>query len=212
MTSPPSILERIAGGDPSAVTACMERFGGLVRSLARRTCPNATEVDEAVQEIFVDIWRCAARFDASVASETTFVATIARRRLIDRMRRRSREPRVTMVQELPPDADRTNPAVRDRSEIREEGERAMEALNRLRPEQEQVLRLAIHCGQTHEEIATTTGMPLGTVKTHARRGLIKLRALLEAREAEQEASLHFESNPEWMASGGSTAGRTRSRR
>lgn len=181
MTRINTILERIAAGDPAAVTACMDRFGGLVRSLARRTCPNATEVDEAVQEIFVDVWRCAARYDATVASETTFIATIARRRLIDRVRRRTRQPRVTMVTELPAAADRSEP-VGHRGEVHEEGQRAIAALECLRPEQQQVLRLAIHHGQTHEEIATTTGMPLGTVKTHARRGLIKLREMLEARE------------------------------
>ena len=57
---------------------------------------------------------------------------------------------------------------------------ASEAFEQLRPEQQQVLRLAIHHGRSHEQIAATTGMPLGTVKTHARRGLIRLRQLLEA--------------------------------
>lgn len=181
MTVRATILERIAAGDPAALTACMERFGGLVRSLARRTCPNATEVDEAVQEIFVDVWRCAARYDREVAGETTFIATIARRRLIDRVRRRTRGPRMMAVTELPMRSDGSAP-VGERSEVREEGARAMVALERLRPEQQQVLRLSIHHGQTHEEIATTTGMPLGTVKTHARRGLLKLRTMLDARE------------------------------
>lgn len=177
-----TILERIAAGDPAAVTACIGRFGGLVRSLARRSCPNAVEVDEAVQEIFVDVWRSAGRYDPTVASETTFVATIARRRLIDRMRRRSRRPRTAAVHDLSISAPGPTRVGED-SEVQEESHRALEALERLRPEQQQVLRLSIHHGQTHEEIATTTGMPLGTVKTHARRGLIKLRALLETREA-----------------------------
>ena len=57
---------------------------------------------------------------------------------------------------------------------------AAEAFEKLRPEQKQVLRLAIHHGCSHEQIATTTGMPLGTVKTHARRGLIKIREILRA--------------------------------
>ena len=69
--------------------ACMDRFGGLVWSLARRVTRSTAEADDAVQEIFVDLWRSASRFDPSIANETTFVAMIARRRLIDRGRRRS---------------------------------------------------------------------------------------------------------------------------
>jgi len=171
----------------------MERFGGLVRSLARHSCPNANEADDAVQEIFVDVWRCASRYDATVASETTFIATIARRRLIDRVRRRTRAPRLAAITDLSP-VVQTRGRVGHAMETREEGERATAALERLRPEQQQVLRLAIHQGQTHEEIATTTGMPLGTVKTHARRGLIRLRALLETRDAESTDAVTTDSD------------------
>jgi len=66
----------------------------------------------------------------------------------------------------------------DRGAIREEHAIAQRAFEQLRPEQQQVLQLAIHHGCSHEQIATATGMPLGTVKTHARRGLIKIRQIL----------------------------------
>ncbi|MCP4833602.1 MAG: sigma-70 family RNA polymerase sigma factor [Phycisphaera sp.] len=154
----------------------MKRFGGLVWSLARRTCPDATEAEDAVQEIFVEIWRTAGRFDSSIAGEATFVAMIARRRLIDRTRRRTRRPQSVALQESTSDPTPED----DRPEILEQAGVASEAFEQLRPEQQQVLRLAIHHGRSHEQIATTTGMPLGTVKTHARRGLIRLRQLLEA--------------------------------
>lgn len=170
------ILERVARQEPGAVDEMMKRFGGLVWSLARRTCPDATEAEDAVQEIFVEIWRTAGRFDSSIAGEATFVAMIARRRLIDRTRRRTRRPQPVALQESTSDPTPED----DRPEILEQAGVASEAFEQLRPEQQQVLRLAIHHGRSHEQIATTTGMPLGTVKTHARRGLIRLRQLLEA--------------------------------
>ena len=82
-----SILERIAAGDANAVQECMDLYGNLVWSLARRFTRSAAEAEDAVQEVFLDVWKSAARFDAKRASEKTFVAMIARRRLIDLLRR-----------------------------------------------------------------------------------------------------------------------------
>ena len=82
MASVPGILERIAAGDPAAVDDCLRSYGGLVWSLARRFSPNHAEAEDAVQEIFIDVWRSAARFDRQRASENTYITMIARRRLI----------------------------------------------------------------------------------------------------------------------------------
>ncbi len=166
----------MAAGEPGAAAECLQQFRGLVWSLARRLCPSATEAEDAVQEIFIDVWRSAARYDASIASEATFVATIARRRLIDRARRRKRRPEQTLVSE----GIAARAAEGDSSELAEAAHYAQRAFERLRPEQRRVLHLSIRHGQSHEQIASTTGLPLGTVKTHARRGLIKLRELLAA--------------------------------
>ncbi len=171
-----SILHRVAAGDPSAMQACMDRFGGLVWSLARRSAAGASDADDAVQEIFVDLWKSASRFDPSIATETTFVAMIARRRLIDRGRRRQRRLDTAA---LPDSAQPTAPAEPDVPAKSEEAARAAAALERLRPEQQRVLQLSIYHGRSHEEISRATGLPLGTVKTHARRGLIRLREILE---------------------------------
>ena len=170
------ILERVGRNEPGAVDEMMRRFGGLVWSLARRSCPTTAEAEDAVQEIFIEIWKTASRFDASIAGEATFVAMITRRRLIDRTRRRTRRPEPVALNESSPAPESSE----DHLEISEEAGIASEAFEKLRPEQQQVLTLAIHHGRSHEQIAATTGMPLGTVKTHARRGLIRLRQLLEA--------------------------------
>ncbi|HEY1068798.1 MAG TPA: sigma-70 family RNA polymerase sigma factor, partial [Pirellulales bacterium] len=89
---PDVLLPRVAAGQPSAVDECLARYGGLVWSLARRHTNNTSDAEDAVQEIFIDLWRSAARFNPQAASEATFVAMIARRRLIDRRRKQSSAP------------------------------------------------------------------------------------------------------------------------
>ena len=175
-----SILRQVAAGEPGAMVACMDRFGGLVWSLARRLALGGSDADDAVQEIFIDVWKSAARFDPTIASETTFVAMIARRRLIDRGRRRQRRLDATS---LPDALQPTAEPIPDAPERNEQAGRATAALEKLRPEQQRVLQLAIYHGCSHEEIARSTGLPLGTVKTHARRGLIRLREILESEGA-----------------------------
>lgn len=170
-----AILNRIASGDKTAVQECLKTFGGLVWSLARRMCPNKDDAEDAVQEIFIDIWKNAQRFDAAQASETTFVAMIARRRLIDRIRKTNRQPNVDSFEDiLVEPSESTDKQI----QISVEAKEAAEAMKELRPEQRQILHLSIIQGFSHQEIADALQMPLGTVKTHARRGLIQIRDIL----------------------------------
>lgn len=181
-TLKPTILSRIAAGDADAVEDCLRKYGGLVWSLARRFSADHADAEDAVQEIFVDIWRSAARFDPERSAENTYITMIARRRLIDRRRRRDRrlQPGTLPDDSLTPGAERS-----DHYELVDEAQRAQDAMQRLRPEERQVLDLAINHGLTQTEIAATTKMPLGTVKTHARRGLTRLREMLNVAPAEQ---------------------------
>ncbi len=177
VAEPLSLLQRVGAGDTGAMLACMERFRGLIWSLVRRSCSNAADAEDVVQEIFISVWRSAHRFDPTIASESTFVSVIARRRLIDRTRQRMRRttpgPILQDVQAELVEAGRC--------QITEVSALAQLAMSKLRPEQQQVLQLSIECGCSHEQISTSTGLPLGTVKTHARRGLQKLRdALIES--------------------------------
>ena len=167
-----AILKRVASGDRTAVEDCLKKYGGLVWSLARRMLRNSDEAEDAVQEIFVDIWKNAERFDETKSSETTFIAMIARRRLIDKVRYSNRRITADSIDDV-----LLEPFTRaDRDmEISLEAQQAAEAMRTLRPEQQQVLRLSIVQGMSHQEISEATGMPLGTVKTHARRGLLAVR-------------------------------------
>jgi len=177
VAEPLSLLQRVGAGDTGAMLACMERFRGLIWSLVRRSCSNAADAEDVVQEIFISVWRSAHRFDPTIASESTFVSVIARRRLIDRTRQRMRRPAPgSIIQDVELDRNEL-----PRCQIKEAGAIAHVAMEKLRPEQHQVLHLSIECGCSHEQIAISTGLPLGTVKTHARRGLQKLRdALIES--------------------------------
>ena len=167
-----TVLQRMASGDPAAVRECMDRYGALVWSLARRLSRTASDAEDAAQEIFLDIWRSAARYDASRGSDTVFVATIARRRLIDRMRKKGGEPPME-----PPEALESI-AWSDPASLPETGidaAHAARAMEELRPEQRQVLELGLMHGLSQSEIASRLRMPLGTVKSLMRRGLLRVR-------------------------------------
>ncbi|MBI1191009.1 MAG: sigma-70 family RNA polymerase sigma factor [Tepidisphaera sp.] len=171
------LLHRVSEGDPGAVQECIAKFAGLLWSLTRRAGFNGAEAEDAVQEIFAEIWRNGAKYDPGIASDTAFIATIARRRLIDRRRRLGGRPAPQSIiadEALPPAA--AEPKV----ELGEEATKAARALQLLSPEQQRVLRLSVYEGLSHESIARATGLPLGTVKTHARRGLMRLREMLSA--------------------------------
>jgi RNA polymerase sigma factor (sigma-70 family) len=172
---PSTLLERVAGGDAAAVDECLSKYGGLVWSLARRLCGSHEDAEDAVQEVFLEIWRNAARFDAQIASEATYITMIARRRLIDRFRRRKRDPETTPIYEDPASARVEHV---EQTEIFEEAARARRYMQELRPQERDVLELSINHGLSQTQIAEARNLPLGTVKTHARRGLMRLRELM----------------------------------
>ena len=175
-----SILGRIAAGDRDAVQDCLNQYSGLVWSLARRMLANKDEAEDAVQEIFIEIWKNAEKFDASKASETTFVAMIARRRLIDRLRKTTRQPNIDSFEDMI-----VEPANKENEFLQTsvEAKQAAEAMSELRPEQQKILHLSIVEGFSHSEISDALDMPLGTVKTHARRGLIQVREYIASKES-----------------------------
>jgi RNA polymerase sigma-70 factor (ECF subfamily) len=168
-----SILSRIAAGDSRAVQDCIDQYGNLVWSIARRFSRTAADAEDAVQEVFVDLWKSAARFDPSRASEKTFIAMVARRRLIDLMRRAERRPQTAPIPE-----NFDVPDMKDQTAAIAEAALASRALETLKPEQRRVLLMSVYEGLSHGDIAQMTGIPLGTVKSHIRRGLNEIRELL----------------------------------
>ena len=167
-----SVLQRIAGGDTGAVRECIDEYGALVWSLARRLSRTPSDAEDATQEIFLDIWRSAGRFDTSQGSEKVFIAMIARRRLIDRLRNVTKKPPMDSVEVLEFVAWTGSDTA---SVTSVEAQQAARVLAELRPEQREVLELSLLHGLSQSEIATKLNMPLGTVKSLMRRGLIQVR-------------------------------------
>jgi len=165
-----SVLERIASGDAGAVREALDLYGDLVWSLARRFTGTEADAEEAVQEIFILLWRKSSHFDPSRGREATFVSVLARRLLIDRWRRGARD---LMLTPEPEGASATGPE--DGVERDELTLAALRAFSELEEDVQTVLRLSVEHGCSHGAIADITGMPLGSVKTRVRTGLRRIR-------------------------------------
>ena len=174
-----SLLEKIAAGDQGAVGECLDQYGDLVWSLARRFLGNSADLEDAVQEVFIEIWSNAARYKPEIATEVTFIATITRRRLIDRLRKKSRQPQ---IEEFDEGIGRQTPESTDLSVENVEVQNVVKVLDQMPEEQQEILTLSIYRGYSHSEIAEKLDMPLGTVKTRVRRGLLHIRQQLQVDE------------------------------
>ncbi|MFN0132446.1 MAG: RNA polymerase sigma factor [Phycisphaerales bacterium] len=179
----PTILQQLSAGDRVAVARCLDEYGGLVWSIASRYLGgDRAEIEDAVQDVFISLWLAAGRFDPSRGSEAAFVATIARRRIVDARRRMvARSPHRFL--------DRARQANAEAPSIVEMRELGDDFAN-LPPEERLALWFAVSRGMSHREIALATEVPVGTVKSRLRRAVIRLqRALVpgELREPKQSA-------------------------
>lgn len=172
-----TILQRIALGEETAFSDCLDKYGKLVWALAKKYLQTNEDAEDAVQEIFFEIWQNAGRFDANKASEITFIATIARRRLIDRVRKYYRTPQTISIEEC----FLTQKHFYE-DEIHQQigAKKIVKAMAVLRPKQKTLILLTIFEGMSHGDIAMHTGLPLGTVKTCIRDGFSRLRSALNA--------------------------------
>lgn len=170
---PPVELDDLfADGDESLLREVYDRYGALVHGICRRTLP-AEDADEVTQQVFLDAWQSRSRYDPAKGSLAGWLVGITRFKVVDRTRARVRHERVRVgaVPERPAavsDVDR----VADRLLVQD-------ALDSLPERQRRVVELAFFGGCTHAEVATSLGLPLGTVKSHIRRGLGTLRRHLE---------------------------------
>jgi RNA polymerase sigma-70 factor (ECF subfamily) len=175
-----TLLERVAQGEADAVPRLLDRYGPLIWTIVRKQVPPHA-AEDVVQEICIQLWKSAGRYDPEVASEATFITTIARRRLIDHRRKLGRRPEAEeLFEEAVPEPEEEADPV----ELADEAQQVAGAIAKLRPEQRRVLELSLVEGMTQVQIAEVTRLPLGTVKSHARRGLERVRAALGVGEVE----------------------------
>ncbi|CAN5675687.1 sigma-70 family RNA polymerase sigma factor [soil metagenome] len=182
-----SILQRIAKKDKMAVEECFDKYGGLVWSIAKKFTNSREDAEDAVQDIFIDIWKYAGRFDAAKSAESSFIVLLARRRLIDRLRKFNRQPKVFFLDEI---ANNQSDGWEKKLQMQIEIQQAVQELNKLNPQQRKVVQMVIYAGMTQSEIAETTGLPLGTVKSLIRRGFRKIR---------QSYGIEVENKSQWIA-------------
>lgn len=159
------------GPDEWVLREVYDRYGGLVHRVSHSILFDQRDAEDVTQSVFVDAWRSRATFDPDRGTLAGWLLTIARRRCIDRLRARERERRdvvsVSTQRSTPPDTVDTDRVI-DRIVIADE-------LARLADGQRHVLELAFYDDLTSGQISSLTGMPLGTVKSHLRRGLAQLR-------------------------------------
>ena len=170
-------LQRIANGDESAVREVIDEYGDLIWRLANRYLDRAKhEIDDAIQDVFVEIWLSAKRFDPEKGSEAAFIATLAHRRLIDHQRKAMTYRKNLRDHQVEKMSTEPSPGI---GSIRSAVHRqlAVEVADRFEhlPEVErQALWLALHRGMTHRQIGEAMQSPIGTVKTRLRNGLLRL--------------------------------------
>lgn len=171
------ILVRVASRDSEAFDACIEQYGNLIWSIAKRFSPSQADAEDAVQEIFIEVWSKAEKFDPKRSCESTFITMVARRKLIDRHRKLGRSLETVSIGNELEAFDLQEPV--DSLDLIEEAAKASRCLENLNSSQQDVLRRSIHHGLSHTKIATDLALPLGSVKSLARRGLIQLRECME---------------------------------
>lgn len=177
-----SLIQRVGRGDQSAFSDLYDRIAPLVHGVVLRIVRDPSQTEEVVQEVFVELWRIAPRFDPEKGTVSSWVATIAHRRAVDRVRSeqsaRNRVERESARVERPHDEVAESVVAVDQTQF--ERRRVRRALDRLTSMQREAVELAYFGGYTYREVAVLLGVPEGTIKTRIRDGMIRLRDELGA--------------------------------
>ena len=169
---------RIAGGEQAALGSLYDESSRLVYSMVLRVLASVPDAEEVTMDVYTQVWKAAAGYDASRGSVTAWLVTLARSRAIDRVRSRtSRARKETALPETydAPSLGNTPEQETGETQLRSQ---VMTALATLPADQRQVVELAFYSGLTHSELAERLGQPLGTVKTRIRAGMSRLREQL----------------------------------
>ena len=168
------LLARVALGDQAAFAELYDNMAPRVLGLVKRLLRDHAQSEEVTQEIFLEIWQNATRYDSSKGGASGWILTMTHRRAVDRVRasQASRDRDVKIgVRDYVSEYDNVSETV----QVRMESERVEKAMQRLTELQRQAVTLAYYGGLSHSEVAEKLSVPIGTVKTRLRDGLIRLR-------------------------------------
>jgi RNA polymerase sigma-70 factor (ECF subfamily) len=177
------LLRRIADRRPEALAVLHDRFASLLVALVRRILGNTADAEEVVQETFLQVWGQAGRYDPKRSSVPTWLVLLARSRAIDLLRSRGVRQRAVAAATADPPAD-ASPEGPGAVWYEERRARLATALAALPQEQREVLERTFYGGMSQREIAESTGIPLGTVKTRTLLAMRKLRETLREEKRE----------------------------
>lgn len=170
-----ALMRRVAANDEKAVADLYDRFGSLVYRMAFQSMPTRAEAEDAVQEVFVRLWRTAERYDPDRAALVTWVMLITRRHLVDKLRRsRARVKASSLDVASPPQTAAVAPA-KSESERDERLAMLLKRIDLLPELQRTVVTRAYLRGQTLRQIGEDLNTPLGTIKSALSRALVRLR-------------------------------------
>lgn len=173
-----ALLRQVAERRSEALGSLYNRYASTLLALAARILGGTPEAEEVLQEVFLHVWNHAGRYDPLRSSVSTWLILIARSRAIDRLRTRKVVERTHENAALREPAGHASPEGVESVFIQERRERVRGEMEKLPPEQRQVLELAFYEGLSQSEIAERAGLPLGTVKTRTLLAMKKLRGAL----------------------------------
>ena len=177
-----ALVERVAAGEARALEELYDRYARPAYSLARRVTGDPAFAEEAVQEVFLAVWRQPGRFQAGRGGFATWLLAAVHHKAVDAVRREEAVRRRALALQAVQAVDASDaPANRpeDAAEERMRGERVRLALRALPEAQREAMALAYYGGYTQREIAALTGTPIGTVKTRMHRAMHTLRDALD---------------------------------
>ncbi|MDI1249566.1 MAG: sigma-70 family RNA polymerase sigma factor [Lacunisphaera sp.] len=176
------LLAAMARGEKAALAGLYDSLAKPLYSLAYRVTNDATEAQDIIQDVFLQLWHKAADYHVSRGSVFSWAATLTRNRAIDRVRMRKRRAEILAESagELQPAAPAGDTDSAGSLWAQEKAGAVRAALTRLAPEQQKAIELAYFSGLTQQEIAARLNEPLGTIKARIRRGLLQLRQSLPA--------------------------------